>query len=130
MEDQALSQPDDPGAAVREQAIDLFISGRTPTAICRQVKRSRTWFYKTLARYRRGGREGLGSQSRAPKRVHNRTAEDVEAAIVRLQRTITTGADPELRYANCGADALASELQRARITPPTSGEMIIRSWPL
>jgi len=118
MEDQALSQPDDPGAAVREQAIDLFISGRTPTAICRQVKRSRTWFYKTLARYRRGGREGLGSQSRAPKRVHNRTAEDVEAAIVRLRRTITTGADPELRYANCGADALASELQRARITPP------------
>ncbi len=27
--------------------------------------------------------------------------------------------EPELRYANIGADALASELQRARITPPS-----------
>jgi hypothetical protein len=118
MERQAPSQPDDPGAVVREQAIDLFISGRTPTAICRQLRRSRTWFYQTVSRYRRGGREGLRSQSRAPKRVHNRTAEDVETAIVRLRRTITTGTDPELRYANCGADALASELKRAQITPP------------
>jgi hypothetical protein len=45
MEGQAPSQPDDPGATVREQAIDLFISGRSPTAICRQLKRSRPWFY-------------------------------------------------------------------------------------
>jgi hypothetical protein len=118
MEGQAPSQPDDPGAAVREQAIDLFISGRTPTAICRQLKRSRPWFYQILARYCQEGREGLRSRSRAPKRVHNRIAEDVEAAIVRLRRTITAGADPELRYANCGADALAGELKRARITPP------------
>jgi hypothetical protein len=118
MAEQAPSQPDDPGAVVREQAIDLFISGRSPTAICRQLKRSRPWFYQTLARYRRGGRAGLRSRSRAPKRVHNRTAEDVEAAIVRLRCTITTGTDAELRYANCGADALAGELQRAQITPP------------
>jgi hypothetical protein len=42
----------------------------------------------------------------------------VEAAIVRLRKAITTGEDPELRYANIGADALAFELQRAKIMPP------------
>jgi transposase InsO family protein len=42
----------------------------------------------------------------------------VEAAIVRLRKAITSGEDPELRYANIGADALAFELARAEITPP------------
>jgi hypothetical protein len=50
--------------------------------------------------------------------VHNRTAPEMEAAIERLRRAITSGSDPELRYANRGADALAYELQRAQITPP------------
>jgi transposase InsO family protein len=115
---QASSRSDDPEAALRETAIDLFISGCRPVSICHQLKRSRTWFYNTLARYRSGGREGLKSKSRAPKRVHNRTPEDVEAAIVRLRKAITCGEDPELRYANIGADALAFELARAEITPP------------
>ena len=115
---QAPSQSNDPEARLREKAIDLFISGHKSGVICRQLKRSRTWFYNTLARYREGGREGLKSKSRAPKRVHNRTPEDVEAAIVRLRRVITSGEDPELRYANIGADTLAIELERAKITPP------------
>ena len=115
---QAPSQSNDSEARLREKAIDLFISGHKPVVICRQLKRSRTWFYNTLARYREGGRERLKSKSRAPKRVHNRTPEDVEAAIVRLRRVITSGEDPELRYANIGADTLAIELERAKITPP------------
>ena len=118
MEGQAPSQLDDPETRLRETAIDLFINGHKPTAICRQLKRSRTWFYKTLARYREGGRGGLRSRSRAPNRVHNRTPEDVEAAIVRLRKVITSGEDPALRYANIGADALAVELERAKIKPP------------
>ena len=109
---------DDSAAVVREQAIDLYIGGCKPVDICRRLGRSRTWFYETLARYRRAGRAGLRSQSRAAKRVHNRTAPEMEAAIERLRRTITSGSDPELRYANRGADALAYELQRAQITPP------------
>ena len=84
MDKQESAQPDDPGAALRGTAIDLFINGHKPTAICRQLNRSRTWFYKTLGRYRQGGREGLRSRSRAPHHVHNRTLLHVETAIVRL----------------------------------------------
>ena len=82
MEGQAPSQSNDPEAALRETAIDLFISGYKPVVICRRLKRSRIWFYNTLARYRESGRAGLRSKSRAPKRVHNRTPEDVETALV------------------------------------------------
>jgi putative transposase len=119
MDGQELKQADDPEARLRETAIDLFIGGQKPTVICRVLNRSRTWFYDTLTRYQKGGRPALTSQSRAPRRVHNRIPEDVEAAIVRLRKVIVSGEEPELRYANIGADALASELQRARITPPS-----------
>lgn len=119
MNEQALAQPSDPAAALRETAIDLYICGHKPTHICRQLNRSRTWFYNTLDRYRQGGREGLRSRSRAPHHVHNRTPPDVEAAVVRLRKLILSGEDPELRYANVGADSLAYELERAGITPPS-----------
>jgi putative transposase len=119
MDKQAPTQPDDLGAALRGTAIDLFINGHKPTSICRQLNRSRTWFYNTLARYQQEGREGLRSRSRAPHNVHNRTPFHMEAAIVRLRKLILSGRDPELRYANIGADALAYELKRAGIMPPS-----------
>jgi len=119
MDKQTPTQPDDPEATTRETAINLFIQGRRPTDICRELNRSRTWFYNTLARYRKGGREGLRSQSRAPHHVHNRTPPDIEDAVVRLRKLILSGEDPKLRYANIGADALAYELGQADITPPS-----------
>jgi transposase InsO family protein len=105
--------------AVRQRAIDLFIAGKKPSQISRAVGRSRAWFYNTLARYRNGGRAGLVSRSRAPKRVSNRTAEAVEAAVVRVRQTILRGEDADLRYASIGANTIASELKRAEIEPPS-----------
>ena len=43
----------------------------------------------------------------------------VEQAIVRIRETITTGSDPELRYANIGADTIATELKRAEVRVPS-----------
>jgi transposase InsO family protein len=109
----------DPGAQKRHEAINMYIAGVSPTQICRQLGRSRTWFYTTLKRYQREGRIGLQSCSRAPHRVHNQTPEATEAAIERIRKAITSGTDPELRYANIGADTIAAELQRAKINPPS-----------
>lgn len=103
----------------RNEAINLYIAGESATAICRQLRRSRTWFYKTLKRYQLGGRAALASQSRAPRRVHNRTPMAVEQAIVRIRETIMAGDDPELRYANIGADTILVELERAGVTAPS-----------
>lgn len=103
----------------RNEAINLYITGETVIDICQRLGRSRAWFYKTLKRYQLGGRAALASQSRAPRQVHNRTAVEVEQAIVRVRQTIKAGDDPELRYANLGADTIAVELERAGITAPS-----------
>ncbi len=106
-------------AVRREQAINRWIAGEKPTTICRALQRSRPWFYKALKRYQQKGRAGLADHSRAPKHVHNRIPVATEEAIERLRRTILAGEDPELRYADIGADALANELRLAEITPPS-----------
>ncbi len=106
------------GEVRRNEAIDMYLQGLKVSDICRAVGRSRSWFYQTLKRYQQGGRSELKSKSRAPKAVHNRTKKDMEAAIVRIRETITNGQDPELRYANIGADSIAAELKRLKLKPP------------
>ena len=113
------TESSDAETELRNQAINQYIAGKQPAEICRQLGRSRTWFYDTLNRYRAAGREGLRSRSRAPHRVHNRTSEELEAAIERVRKLIVEGQDPELRYANRGATAIAAELKRTGITPPS-----------
>jgi len=112
-------QSNDAEYQLREQAINLYIAGEKPTIICRRLKRSRSWFYKLLRRYQQGGRAALVSQSRAPKQVHNRTEATIEAAIIRVRESIISGQDPELRYANIGAETIALELERAGLKPPS-----------
>lgn len=119
MDEKTASPLDDPGARVREAAIDLYIQGHKPTVICRQLNRSRTWFYNTLTRYQQGGRAALQTKPSAPHRVHNRTPDDIETAVVRVRETITAGTDPDLRYANIGAETIAYELDQAKMTPPS-----------
>jgi transposase InsO family protein len=82
--------------------------------------RSRTWFYKTLERYRSGGRAALDKQKRSVDQVHNRTSSEVEATIVRIRQTIACGEDPDLRYSNIGAEAIAGELKRIGMNPPST----------
>lgn len=112
-------QSHDPEAQVREEAINRYLVGENPTEICRELGRSRTWFYKALRRYQQGGRAALGSLSRRPHRIANQTDEVVEAAIVRIRQAITSGEDPILRYGNIGAETIASELERADLTLPS-----------
>lgn len=122
MNESALLQTEqnaDPQADKRHMAIDMYIAGTSPTSICRKLGRSRTWFYQTLRRYQGSGRAGLASRSRAPHCVANRTSDDLEKAVVRVRETITGGSDPELRYANRGADSIASELEQAQLLPPS-----------
>ena len=112
------AESQDEGEVRRNEAIDMYLQGLKVSNICRAVGRSRGWFYQTLKRYQQGGRAALKSKFRAPQVVHNRTKKDVEATIVRIRETITSGQDPELRYANIGADSIAAELKRLKFKPP------------
>ena len=107
----------DEGEVRRNEAIDMYLQGLKVSDICRAVGRSRGWFYQTLRRFQQGSRAELNSKSRALKVVHNRTKKDVGATIVRIRQTITNGQDPELHYANIGADSITAELKRLKLKP-------------
>jgi transposase InsO family protein len=58
----------------------------TFTALCKSYGVSRTVGYRVVVRYLLQGVAGLREQSRAPKRVWNRTAPEMEKAIVEVRR--------------------------------------------
>ena len=58
----------------------------TFTALCKSYGVSRTLGYRLVLRYLLRGVAGLREQSRAPRRVWNRTAPEVERSIVGLRR--------------------------------------------
>ncbi len=105
--------------ALRHRAIDLYLQGKRPAEIARELGRSRQWFYETLARYQREGRAGLREKSRRPHQTPRKTAPEIEAAVVRVRKLIVSGKDPVLRYGNYGAEAIAAELRRAGMEPPS-----------
>jgi putative transposase len=57
----------------------------TVTALCESFGISRTLGYRYISRYLDFGRAGLMEQTRAPRRVWNRTDEDLVQAIVELR---------------------------------------------
>lgn len=119
-EEYALFQSKQEGTeALRNRAIDLYLQGKRPAEIARELGRSRKWFYETLARYQQEGRGGLGEQSRRPHQTPRKTAPEIEAAVVRIRKLIVSGKDPVLRYGNYGAEAIAAELRRAGLEPPS-----------
>jgi transposase InsO family protein len=59
----------------------------TVSALCESFGISRTLAYRYIGRYLEEGPSGLAEQSRAPRRVWNRTADDLEQALVELRRS-------------------------------------------
>ena len=104
---------------LRHQAINWYLKGETVTEVARRTGRSRQWVHNTLKRYQVGGRDGLTTRSRAPHRVHNRTAAEIEEAVVRIRHTILAGEDPILCYAGIGAAVIRSELKRIGLAAPS-----------
>ena len=59
----------------------------TVSALCESFGVSRTLAYRYIGRYLQEGPAGLAKQSRAPRRVWNRTAGDLEKAVLELRRS-------------------------------------------
>lgn len=113
--------------ALRNEAINRRLAGERRCDICRALGRSTAWFDKWWARYRRYGRAGLKSCSRAPKHVHNKMAPEVEEAIVRIRKVLEERTDPELKYAFIGAPTIRTELKRTHLRPLPSVRAIERA---
>lgn len=70
---------------IRKEFIDKAES-EGMTEACRQFEISRTVGYKWVRRFQAGGYEALADQSRAPKRIPHKTAEEIAARLVAVKR--------------------------------------------
>jgi transposase len=100
----------------RQRAIELLKEGRWPSDVARELGRSREWLAKWRRRFEGAGLAGLRARSRAhrahPQTTSARIVRAVLAARDRLARH--RGAQ---RFACSGADAVAWELELARVRP-------------
>lgn len=109
----------------RRQAIAALRSGRKASEVCRELGRSREWLAKWRRRFDAEGEAGLRSRPRAHRSHPRTTPARVVRAIVRARdRLERHGRGRE--FAGLGADAVAWELELARVRPLPSRRTIER----
>jgi putative transposase len=94
-------------AALRVEAARRRLAGESPETIAADLGRTRQWVAKWAARYDPHDPSWSEGRSRAPRRVANRTSEDVEARVLAVRARLA-----ENPWAQLGAEAIAWELQK------------------
>jgi putative transposase len=107
---------------LRREAVRRRLAGESPRAIARDLGRTRQWVAKWAARYDPHDPSWVEGRSRAPKRVANRTAPDIEARVLEVRARLE-----ENPWAQVGAPAIAWELEKlgARVPPQRTIEEIL-----
>ncbi|MGH8573383.1 MAG: helix-turn-helix domain-containing protein, partial [Gammaproteobacteria bacterium] len=98
---------------VRREAVRRRLAGESPERIAASLGRTRRWVSKWVGRHAVGD-EGW-AESRKPGRVVNRTDPSIEAQVIVVRRRLT-----ENPWAQIGSDAIAWELEKLGIRPPTT----------
>lgn len=97
----------------RRRAIAALRAGRRPGDVCAEFERSREWLAKWQRRFAEGGADALRGQSRAPKRQARAT----EPVVVRAVLAARDRLGRRRTFKGAGADAVAWELELARVHP-------------
>jgi putative transposase len=99
---------------LRREAARRRLAGESPRAIGRDLGRTRQWVAKWAARYDPDDPGWARGRSRAPRRVANRTGDDVEARVLAVRARLE-----ENPWAQVGAPAIAWELEKlGALVPP------------
>ncbi len=101
--------------ALRREAARRRLAGESPELIALDLGRTRQWVAKWAARYDPHDASWAQGHSRAPKRVANRTPEQVEAQVLAVRERLA-----ENPWAQIGAEAIAWELSEAGWTGAAS----------
>src|SRR5712692_1735806 len=97
----------------RRRAIAALRDGRRPGDVCAELERSREWLSKWRRRFAESGPAGLRGRSRAPRRQARQTS----AAVVRAVLAARDRLARRRTFKGSGADAVAWELELARVRP-------------
>lgn len=98
---------DDDGMGLRRRAVELAAAGWKPTAIGRELGRSREWVRRWLGRFGAEGEAGLSDRSRRPHVVGNRLADAVATEVLTVRDLLEAD-----RFASVGPQAIAAEIER------------------
>lgn len=91
----------------------VVLEGRSAREVARAHGVSKSWVSELVKRYRAGGYQALAPGSRAPRRVANRTPDNLEDRIIALRKELTdAGFD-------AGAQTIHYHLARLGQSPPS-----------
>ena len=95
---------------LRREAVRRALAGESAAAIAQELRRSRRWVVKWLARYDPKDERWAVERSRAPRHVATRSAATLEALVLSVRRRL-----PANPWAQIGATAILWELSKLRL---------------
>jgi len=104
----------------RVQAVQRFLAGEKPEAICTSIGRSRSWLYKWINRYCENDDAWCNSLSTQPGKAANRTPSEIEEIVKFVRLNLYN------RNLFCGAQAILWELEDLGVIPLPSLRTINR----
>ncbi len=99
--------------AIRRKAIELYEKQVPVPTILEQLKKSKSWFYKWLNRYRTRDNQWYKEDSKAPKKRSKKTSLEIESLIVETRKKLEN--QPYHQY---GPQAIFYELKAQGIDAP------------
>jgi putative transposase len=98
---------------IRKQAIVMYLAKHKPADICRELNRSRPWFYKWLSRYENNPQGNWFTEhSRRPLSIKNTISSDMEKLVIQIRHKLEN-----TLYAQVGAISIQWELSKLNIKP-------------
>jgi len=98
---------------IRKQAIVMYLAKHKPAAICRELNRSRPWFYKWLSRYENDPQgDWFNEHSRRPHIVKTTVSNKMEELVIQIRHKLEN-----TLYAQVGAISIQWELSKLNIKP-------------
>lgn len=99
---------------LRKTAINRYLEGETPKFIYRDLKRSKSWFFKWLKRYQSGDPNWYKDKPRIPLNQPNRTSEIERQRIISIRTRLESQ-----KFAQVGTSAIKWELHKSRNSFPS-----------
>jgi len=76
------------------------------------MNRSKSWFFKWINKFNRGGEEWYKSQSKAPKNHEGKINKEIETAVISIRKNLLDGNEHESKYLGVGADTIQYRMHK------------------
>lgn len=93
-------------------AINRHLKGDKVIDICKDMNRSKSWYFKWLNKFYSGCEEWYKSQSKTPKNHGGKIDEDIENAVISIRKTLMANNEQESKYLGVGAATIQYRMHK------------------